>query len=414
MFCTIIIFNFMSGEKQKEKVLINQLDYTLFGTVFFLYSSGFLLNELSRLYSFPPLFTVIRIAFNLLLWQRIFVKKYKLGKNALFLILCFFVLSLYYLSICFIEGKILSGILALRIYLEPLLFAFLIYIYYYNGLSLKKMLGVYVKVVIVTAVLSFITYIAFYTGNITYFVEEVPETSFLPGLIFRSYLPIGCPNQLGLLLLSGIILAYFSDLQYKRTIVLFLFISLLITVSKSAIIALVFFCLIFNLNDYKRVLNILVFCLFLSCFIIVNFILFKDSPLFIYIYGLFSGDDPSSNGHLSSLIEAIERFPEYYLFGYPTGTVGSRMETIYNVESSFFILIYDKGLLFMAIYLCLVLMLLAKFLKTNIVRTYILSIALALSVLPTIQSLECFSLILVSPMLLHGVCKINKYKVCQN
>ena len=147
--------------------------------------------------------------------------------------------------------------------------------------------------------------------------------------------------------------------------------------------------------------------IFIAIFVIS---FFESSPIYEYLSNLFSGDDPSSNGHFDSLVEAIEHFHEYYLFGYPVGTVGSRVDTIYNVESSFFILIYDKGLWFMAIYLCVILMLLINCIKSKIVKKYIFSIAIALSVLPTIQSLECFSLVLISPILLYGVCKTNKYE----
>lgn len=391
----------------KKKVSVSHIDYKIFGIVFFLYSSGFLFNEIMKLYSLFPIFTIIRIVLNLLLWFIAFYRKFEFNKNALLLLSSIGILSIYYLLICFREGKLLIGFETLRIYVEPLLFLFLIRVYCFNGLSRNMMLRLYVNVVLATAIISFITYILFLTNNLTSIVPEIPNTSFLPGLIFRSYLPIGCPNQQGLLMFTGIVLAYFSDFRSRKLLVFIFLISLLITFSKSAILACLLFYVMISMNNYRVFLKLFIVGVTIILALTFTIHLFEGSPIYEYFSNLFSGDDPSSNGHLNSLLEAIDKFQEYYLFGYPAGTVGSRVETIYNVESSFFILIYDKGLLFMVIYLCVVVMLLLDCMRNRIIGIYLFSIAMALSVLPIIQSLECFSLVLVSTLLLYGSYKIQ-------
>lgn len=69
-----------------------------------------------------------------------------------------------------------------------------------------------------------------------------------------------------------------------------------------------------------------------------------------------SGNDPSMQGHLVSFQDAWEQLDQYYLHGFPKGTVGPKAlsftNKIHNVESSPLALVYDMGLplsfLFMA------------------------------------------------------------------
>lgn len=394
----------MNSKSILSTTSIGAIDYCLFYAVFLLYSCGFLLNEISKHYSFPPIFTVLRIFFMLILFFRMVQLRLIIGKNSQFLLLSFSLLSIYYLLICIPSGDFIIGLKTLRAYLEPLLCALMVYVYRWNGMSMNHLSQIYIKSVLITAFVSIVFYIIFWTGNMSYFIPKIPLTSFLPGgIILRSYLPIGCPNQLGLLLFSGIVLVYLSEMQKKKMYFVFLAIALVLTISKSAMLAALFF---FGVSYFLKLRNIkkllwFLFVVFIGFGIIEIF--FFDSPFHVYITNLFSGDDPSSNGHITSLVDAIKLFPEYYLFGYPTGTVGSRVDTVHNVESSYFILMYDKGVLFMFIYLYVMFMLLADSFKITPVRQYIYAILLALSVLPTIQSLECFSLVLISPLLLTKV-----------
>lgn len=387
-----------------NRLLISSIDYSLFYAIFLLYSCGFLLNEIFKHYSLPPVFTVLRIFLIIVLFFRIISLKMAVNQNTRFLILLVCCLSIYYLTICVPNGDFLIGLKSLRIYVEPLMFALMVYIYRHNDMPMKYLQQIYIKSVLITALISIVFYIIYWTGHINYFISEVPLTSFLSGgIIFRSYLPIGCPNQLGLFLLSGIVLAYLSEIKKKKCVLIFLTISLILTISKSAILAALFYFGLLYCGKFRNIRKLIVFWVLLFfCYFIIE-LYFPDTPFYIYITNLFSGNDPSSNGHIASLQDAIEAFPEYYLFGYPTGTVGARVETIYNVESSFFILMYDKGILFFLIYMFIMFMLFADSLKVKPIRIYIYAIMLALSVLPTIQSLECFALILVSPLLLSRI-----------
>ena len=60
------------------------------------------------------------------------------------------------------------------------------------------------------------------------------------------------------------------------------------------------------------------------------------------------GKDPSMIGHARSIEDAINKFDEYALVGYPRGTVGPKAiiftGVVNNVENSLLGLLYDMGL----------------------------------------------------------------------
>lgn len=60
-----------------------------------------------------------------------------------------------------------------------------------------------------------------------------------------------------------------------------------------------------------------------------------------------SGDDPSMQGHVKTFKEAWDRLPEYYLHGFPKGTVGPNAVfftlSINHVENTILGVIYDMG-----------------------------------------------------------------------
>ena len=380
---------------------VNSIDYVLFTSLFLLYSNGYLLNELFKRYSLPPIFTILRLFILLVILLRCMQGYFRLSNNVKFILCTILIMSAYFVGISIIDGELILGLISLRTYIEPF-FVYILVAFYINNVGItNRLVAIYINTILFTAIISLIFYSIYYIGYLEYFVSEY-STCFLPGMIFRSFLPIGDPNALGLLLSCGIMVVYLSDIARKKIIQITLLLSLLLTFSKSAILALLFF---FALSIFTKVKNMIKISFIVGGILGGGYIILKhyfyESPLYSYLLNLFAGEDPSSNGHLYSYLEAIEKIHEYFLFGYPTGTVGSRMtDMAYNVESSFFILLYDKGIIFFVMYISIVFMLLINVARNSAVIRYILSIILGLFFLPTIQFVECLSLIAISPLLI--------------
>lgn len=381
---------------------ITHCDYFLWKGVFFLYTFGFLFNEICKRYSLIPIATIIRLLLVVILYEQVILKRFIIGRNLTLFLggTCF--LTVYYLFISLCNSDFLTGLLLYRYYLEPILLLLLLLIYLDNGADIDKLYNIFIRNIIFTALVSILLYTMFLMGYIDIFINpDIPDQFFLPGgIILRSYLPVGGPNELGLLLMIGIALIL-KQQHIKKWTIIILLLSLLLTISKSALLALSFF-IVLSLFTFKLkhiFIIVVVITIFVTLFLSIDFY-FLNSLLYSYFENLFSGNDPSVGGHSSSLVEAIENFPDYYLWGYPTGTVGPRVDTIYNVESSFLLLCYDKGIFFAFFFLLIVGIGLYDRIKISDQRNLIISVCLALSVLPTIQSVEVFSLTLISPLLL--------------
>lgn len=390
------------GKKERINVsqYISSINCFLFSLLFLLYSNGYLLNEIFERHSLPPIFTILRLFVLIAILFRCIKGHYLLSSNMKFVVYFILIMSLYFITICIVDGEFSLGLISLRTYIEPFLVFFVVSLYIKNTGITTHLATIYVKTIFLTAIISLIFHSIYYCGYLDYFISEYPKACFLPGMIFRSYLPIGDPNAMGLLLSCGIIVVHLSNIKCKKIYISFLILSLLLTFSKSAILMLLLFFSLQLLTKMKNIIKVFfLLSVILGCGYIILEYFFHESPLYSYFTNLFAGEDPSSNGHLYSYIEAIEKFPEYYLFGYPTGTVGSRMtDMIYNVESSYFILLYDKGIIFFFMYISIVLMLLINIIKYPVAIKYILSIMLGLFFLPTIQSVECLSLVAISPL----------------
>lgn len=386
---------------------INNHEYFLWKCVFYLYSFGFLINEICKRYSFYPIATVLRLILIGILYGYVIRKRFVISRN-----LCFFlggicILTCYYLFLSLCDGEFLVGVQLYRYYLEPIMLLLLLLLYLDNGADVDKLCSYFFTNILFAGFISLLLYVVFLTGNISLFINpDIPKQFFLPGgIILRSYLPIGGPNELGLLFLIGIALVPMQQ-KISRGIAAFLFLCLLLTVSKSSLLSLLCYSL-FGIFTYK-LRNILIGLVAVIIFIMLFFWIdyyYLDSLLYLYFENLFSGNDPSAGGHSSSLVGAVDNFSNYYLWGYPTGTVGPRVETIYNVESSFFLLCYDKGVLFAFFFLLIIGIGLSNRIKSYNQKIFIFTICIALSVLPTIQSVEVFSLVLISPLFLKKCVK---------
>jgi len=111
----------------------------------------------------------------------------------------------------------------------------------------------------------------------------------------------------------------------------------------------------------KRLIRIFVTILLGILVVIVSLMVvdfFSNGAIEKWLFLNTSLRDPSMQGHYSSIINALDNFDQYYLSGYPRGTVGPRAQLFtidfYNVENSTLGIIFDMGLscavLFFVIY----------------------------------------------------------------
>lgn len=384
---------------------INSWDYLSIYAILILYIFGYFFNELLKTYSIPPLATALRILILFLTVFSISIRKYKISRSINISYSILTCIIIFYLFISIIDNKLMVGIVSLRYYLEPIFVLLTFHIYVYNDIKISKVVHYLFNVIIFAGVVSCFMYAAYYMGIFNLFHSgKILNQFFLPGgLILRSFMPIGGPNELGILFSSAFILFYIRKDIKNNLVYLFLFLCLVLTISKSAIIVLMLFFLM-NINTIKRKYRI-ISLLILSCVVLLIIILDKyylNSLILSYVENLISGSDGSSNGHIESLVSAIDNIEEYIIKGYPTGTVGSRINPVYNIESSFILLFYDKGFIFAILYNLMLLSIFKKYIHSYKAFTMIFSISIGLFVLPTIQSIEVFSVLLILPLLLEN------------
>ena len=386
---------------------VNKNEYFIWRCIFFLYAFGFLINEMCKRYSFYPIATVLRLILIGILYGYVIRKRFIISRNLCFLLGGICLLTCYYLFLSLCDGEFLVGVQLYRYYLEPIILLLLLLIYLDNGADSSVLCLYFFTNILFAGFVSLLFYFVFLTDNISLFISpDIPKQFFLPGgVILRSYLPIGGPNELGLLFMVGIALASMQQ-KISSWTPTFLFLCLLLTVSKSSLLSLLCYSLlgVFTFKLRNVLIGFVAIVIFIMLFFSIDYY-YLDSLLYLYFENLFSGNDPSTGGHSSSLIEAVDNFSNYYLWGYPTGTVGPRVETIYNVESSFFLLCYDKGLFFAFFFLLIIGIGLCNRIKSYHQKIFVFTICIALSVLPTVQSVEVFSLVLISPLFLKKCVK---------
>ena len=320
--------------------------FAVFGTV-----SNNIINSLGL----PNLFTAIRTVLLILIFLS--TRKSLKGRHIAIFTLFFILFITFYISVSIFQGKFGMGLYYLRLYTEPVLVLFL------ARLFLSKIdasiIGFIRKLAIASVITALISLCAYYLNLpiIKYFHgnSEINSNWFLGGVfIYRAGYPIGGPNQLGLLFSSFIMINAIHPITDRRNNIYytgFLLLGLLFTFSKSAILALIVFLVLQNIS-YNS-LHKLIPRVLISILLFGSVIYFLDQTLFEgyfirYLDNFVGNEDQSTAGHLDSLLNAVQSFKEYYLYGYEKGTVGPRASQFTadykNVESSVFILLYDMGL----------------------------------------------------------------------
>lgn len=391
--------------------LLNQL-WPLF--VFFLIF-GALLNNLGKIISLPNLFTFIRVSILILIF---FVTKKKVldSKVISFFYLTVTMFIVFYLLISIFQGKLGHGLYFIRIYIEVFLVFYLAqYLKYY--IDLNKFIRI---ILIIGALSSFVSifslYLFYSKSNLLNLFHASKEINFnwflgIGKYIYRAGFPIGGPNQLGLFYSTLIILTINYPNISKSKIIFFLsifFLGLISTFSKSAFLVLIIYLCIVNFRKFYNLIKLI------PILVITMIILVKLDGEFIegrfieYAENLFNNEDGSTDGHYESIINAVNNFKEYFFIGYEKGTVGPRgqlfTDNYKNVESSFFIILYDMGLLVAFVYLnSLSFLLISSFSNKNQLF-FLIAIFPIYFFLPIIHSIEITSFV----FLIYVVLGLNK------
>lgn len=188
-------------------------------------------------------------------------------------------------------------------------------------------------------------------------------------------LPASGPNTLGLLFALNAFL--FSSLLFMKktkgsdaiasTTAVFLgmvvaLIGLMLTFSRSSMLMLILALPLFMLlpgvltfSRFFRFSSVVAVMSVVAVLVGIAADMASDGYVIRWIELNTSLKDPSMLGHFRSITEAIDKFYEYALWGYPRGTVGPKAAlftgTVNNVENSLLAVVYDMGLILGAVFI---------------------------------------------------------------
>ena len=301
----------------------------------------------------------------------------------------------YFIFITSLSFFSISSLYGLRNLIEPLLFLLVV-----RNVKVKdELLYLLIKSIAVIAVLIslFGIFQCLYLGdqfllNLGYTAGKAGKLHhsfyFSGGILQRNLATFSSPNDLAFFLVIVIVmLDYYKVLFGKwvlRIFILILYISLLLTFSRSALLGLVIY---FFFNNPKKGLKILT--LMFLAFSLLNF-LFSEALMSInkFVSLTLSGKDSSIKGHIDSLLFSVDLIKENFIFGLEMGRVGPKASMYFNslidVESSFFCLLLDVGFIGFVLYMISIISLM----KNKLVFLMILAVFPPLFLLPVIYELE--------------------------
>ncbi|WP_347987299.1 O-antigen ligase family protein [Methylomonas sp. AM2-LC] len=328
-------------------------------------------------------------------------------------ILCLF--NIGYLLVAMYENKIYAGLYYQRSYMQPFLFFIGAYgvMQSQNKINLAKYLVKFMAwwnfLLFLCAIVIFLVLKNFPQYQHTFFAGEsgdlLSSTWYISGgLWMRMGLPASGPNTLGLIFSLNIVV--FSVLLIKHTklyvhgvsnrilvtSLVIAIIGLILTFSRSSLLLVLFVLpiLVFSgdIKSEKLLKILLTFLLIAVLSVVVGIVADTYSGGFIYrwIELNLSGKDPSMNGHMDSILYAINHFNEYVYFGYPRGTVGPKsiiFTGVFNhVENCFFGILMDMGVFIALLYILSVIMLFLIGYKTKEQIVLLLGFMLPCTLLP--------------------------------
>lgn len=292
------------------------------------------------------------------------------------LLLLLILFSATYVFSSLLDDRTVVGLYYLRLYLLPFLF-------YVGALGIMAMdvslerNRLLLRFLLCWNALLFVAAVAIYA-----FLQAVPSmrplffgNDLLPtawyisgGIWMRMGLPASGPNTLGLLFaLNAFVFCSLLLLQKTKggealastffvlSGVVIALIGLMLTFSRSSMLILLLsfplFMLLPGVLSFSRFFQ---FAVALGAMLVLTIFaglvtdLASDGYVSRWIELNASMKDPSMLGHLQSITDAIDKFYEYALWGYPKGTVGPKAivftGTVNNVENSLLALFYDMGL----------------------------------------------------------------------
>lgn len=290
-------------------------------------------------------------------------QKYKFLPNAFLYLLAFIFLGTSYL---FIKSDFISSLSGYRYDYEPFLILFAAYNLKFDRQKLLNFLKLFL-------IFSFLLAIwALFQANIlgTKFLFEngygnngrLDPAYFIAGHTFqRAMGTLAAPNNYGVFVgISIIIAVYFrSYFKYKWLYYVFLTIqciSLIETFSRSAWLGLIMCIIIYVLLEKKKnIFMIIVFIATLGCLLFfIVLIANPDNTIVNYLIKTITLEDSSSLGHWNSWVEGIN-FIANNPFGIGLGIAGPKASALtgefLNVESSYFLIAYELGIIGLFVFL---------------------------------------------------------------
>ncbi|MFT7156830.1 MAG: hypothetical protein ACI8Q1_001845 [Parvicella sp.] len=343
-----------------------------------------------------------------------------------------------YISTGFEENVYRESIYYLRSYIYPLLFFTGVYLHrFWIAKNHSKVLTFCLVVNVAVIMLGIILYLYFWSDRSIFHSLLGNEASYVwyidKAFILRMGIPFAGPNTFGIYLASQVFLIFYLRSQFvlergvSRFLITMNLVALFLTFSRSSILfVLVAFVLQYLINfKVKNLLILLKQILLLSILVflfglVLNII--SDQALIKWVQGTLTGNDSSIGGHLNIFSQFLERFDDFYLFGYENGLVGPRAYLFHdsyfevkNSENSFLVVLYDMGMIVGVCYLLLFISTAALTITNKFAVALYVGIMVNFQFLPNIYELDALMMIFFNigliSFLYYGNSKLSRATV---
>lgn len=372
----------------------------------------FLSNMTKNILELPNVLSILKDI--LLVFLFLYIIIFKKGLNAtqniwfsLFFLLFF---SSLYLYTSHSQGAVKEGLYYFRSHSLPIIFFISsIFIFKNATLDLKKKFLNHLMIMNVISIVISITFYFISIFNINFFLRYMGLKNVVASLMInyanfiRATAPQAGPNLLGfytavnLFLLSMILL---FNRTFKNKLILILItianiFMLAVTFSRSSLLLVMISYLslfLLNPNKFFKVsfkVSVISIVFLVTAITLTNML--TENRIQNWIESNISFKEKSMTSRSKYFEIAIEDFKEYYLYGYPRGTVGPIADNFgkkerHNVESSTFTILYDMGI-FQLFLLFLSTSLVIVFTMRNIYQAaLLLGIIVNLQFLPNLQT----------------------------
>jgi hypothetical protein len=289
-------------------------------------------------------------------------------------LLLFFVLFSLYLFVSAFEGQLGIGLYYLRIYMLPLMFFIVAHAALTeldrNGMDtlLRSLLWLNAVMLVLAFALYAVVLMFPAQRPLVFGVSFLPPAWFVAGAgrsMMRMGLPMTGPNTLGvyfgLMSLVILFLIFWRGDRSKMRPAMFILaaldlVALVATFSRSSVLMLlVAFLSLGVIPAFRRsrtfpkaiAAGFLLLGLFACSLLVIEAV--SNGFVSRWVELNLEFQDPSLRGHWQSLVDAYDHLEQYYLYGYPRGSVGPKalmfsVSHRFNVENGFLGVVYDFGL----------------------------------------------------------------------